>query len=340
MPMDEFAQSTANLKQAVPLMIKYQVPTTPTNYALWYTYVAQTNPQLNQAIDRSISETGLCSAVTSEQLYQQHLALDTERNSEQVKHSLEAIATELQVTMQDTRIDAEQFHQVLEKGFSQLAKIDNEGLSLDEMVALVRELVQNSQKIGVSTRFFRDQLTDAEKEIGDLKDRIEAIRKEAYEDVMTNVLNRRAFDQEINMMMAMNKPFSLIMMDIDFFKTINDNFGHMFGDQVLKAIAKRISDSCNNGEKIYRIGGEEFALLLPTRKLLIARQFAESQRRAIERLSIMDKNTSQRLNSVTASFGVAEFMPGDDYQSLMHRADAQLYKAKQLGRNRVMPMSL
>jgi diguanylate cyclase len=95
-----------------------------------------------------------------------------------------------------------------------------------------------------------------------------------------------------------------------------------------------------NGEKIYRIGGEEFALLLPTRKLLIARQFAESQRRAIERLSIMDKKTSQRINNVTASFGVAEFMPGDDYQSLMHRADAQLYKAKQLGRNRVMPMSL
>ena len=98
------------------------------------------------------------------------------------------------------------------------------------------------------------------KEIGDLKDRIRAIRKEAYEDAMTNVLNRRAFDQEINTMMAMNKPFSLIMIDIDFFKTINDNLD-MFGDQVLKAIAKRISDSCNNGEKIYRIGGEEFAFI-------------------------------------------------------------------------------
>lgn len=340
MPMDEFAQSTANLKQAVPLMIKYQVPTTPSNYALWYTYVAQTNPQLNQAIDNSISQTGLCSAVTSELLYQKHLALDTERDSEQVKHSLEAIATELHSSMKDTRLDTEQFHQALEKGFSQLAKIDSDGLSLDEMVGLVRELVQNSQKIGVSTRFFRDQLGDAEKEIGDLKKRIEVMRKEAYEDVMTCILNRRAFDQEINTLIGMNKPFSLIIVDIDLFKTINDNFGHLFGDQVIKAIAKRISDSCNNGEKIYRIGGEEFAILLPMRKLLIARQFAESQRRAIERLNIMNKNTNQRLNNVTASFGVAEFTTGDDYQSLMHRADAQLYKAKQLGRNRVMPMSL
>ena len=86
--MDEFVKSTANLKQAVPLMIKYQIPTTPTNYALWYTYVAQTNPQLNQAIDNSISETGVCSAVTSEQLYLKHLASKTVRDSEQVKHSL------------------------------------------------------------------------------------------------------------------------------------------------------------------------------------------------------------------------------------------------------------
>jgi len=340
MPMDEFAKSTANLKQAVPLMIKYQIPTTPSNYALWYTYVAQSNPQLNQAIDRSIAESGVCSAVTSTKLYHEHLASETERNSEQVKYSLEAIATELQTTMKDTRLDADEFHQVLEKGFSQLAKIDNEGLSLDEMASLVRELVQNSKQIGVSTRFFRDQLTGAEQEIGELKERIEQIRKEAYEDVMTGALNRRAFDQEINTLITMNKPFSLIMVDIDFFKTINDNFGHMFGDQVLKAIAKRLDDSCQHGEKTYRIGGEEFAILLPSRKLMVARQFADAQRRAIERLSIMNKHTNQRLNTVTASFGVAEFSTGDDYQALMHRADSQLYKAKQLGRNRVMPMSL
>ena len=73
---------------------------------------------------------------------------------------------------------------------------------------------------------------------------------------------------------------------------------------------------------------------------MIARQFAESLRRAIERLNIMDKKTNQRLNSVTASFGVAEYVAGDDDHALLHRADMQLYKAKQLGRNRVMPMSL
>lgn len=338
--MDEFVKSTANLKQAVPLMIKYQIPTTPTNYALWYTYVAQTNPQLNQAIDNSISETGVCSAVTSEQLYLKHLASKTERDSEQVKYSLEAIVTELQTAAKDTLTDTQQFHQVLDASFSELEKIDNDGLSIDEMVALVRELVKNSQQIGKSTQIFREQLTDAEKEIGELKGRIEEIRKEAYEDALTGALNRRAFNTEINTLLSVNAPFSLLIIDIDFFKNINDNFGHMFGDHVLKSIARRLAESCKNGETVYRIGGEEFAVLLPGRKLMIARQFAESLRRAIERLNIMDKKTNQRLNSVTASFGVAEYVAGDDDHALLHRADMQLYKAKQLGRNRVMPMSL
>src|SRR5574344_996561 len=80
MANESFTQSTAYLKQAVPLMIKYQIPTTPTNYALWYTYVAQTNPQLNEAVDKTIQSSGSCSPLSSELLYQQHLAAQTERN--------------------------------------------------------------------------------------------------------------------------------------------------------------------------------------------------------------------------------------------------------------------
>ena len=65
MANDNFTQATAYLKQAVPLMIKYQIPTTPTNYALWYTYVAQTNPQLNEAVDKTIQSAGVCSPLSS-----------------------------------------------------------------------------------------------------------------------------------------------------------------------------------------------------------------------------------------------------------------------------------
>ena len=153
-------------------------------------------------------------------------------------------------------------------------------------------------------------------------------------------MNRRAFDGELQHLLRQGSPFCLIILDIDRFKSINDEYGHVFGDQVLKAVARRLRDACRYGEKAYRIGGEEMALLLPSRPLNLARQFAEALRRAVEKVSVLEKRSGRRMNQVTASFGVAEYATGDQYESLMARTDEQLYRAKSLGRNRVMPMNL
>ena len=340
MPKENVTQATSYLKQAVPLMIKYQIPTTPTNYALWYTYVAQTNPQLNEAVDKTILASGACSPLSSELLYQQHVAAQTERNVDTMKQSLEAMVTEINASMQDTLSGTGEFQAMLDKSFSRLMKIEDEGLSIEETMSLVRELVQGSRDISLSTRQFHNQLTDAEKEIAELKNQLEKSREEAFHDALTGMLNRRAFDQEITHHLNTQEPFALIILDIDRFKNINDGFGHVFGDQVLKAIARRVKDSCKSGERPFRIGGEEMAIILPGRTLPVARQFAEALRRAVEKISVMDRKSGQHLNTITASFGVTEYMTNDNYENIMRRADEQLYRAKELGRNRVMPMSL
>ena len=340
MANESFTQSTAYLKQAVPLMIKYQIPTTPTNYALWYTYVAQTNPQLNEAVDKTIQSSGSCSPLSSELLYQQHLAAQTERNVDTMKQSLEAMVSEINASMQDTISGTGEFQAMLDKSFSRLMRLDDEGLSIDETMGLVRELVQGSRHISQSTRQFHSQLSEAEKEIAELKTKLQQSREEALHDALTGLLNRRAFDRELEHLLTLAQPFAVIILDIDRFKSINDGFGHVFGDQVLKAIARRVKDSCKNGERPFRIGGEEIAILLPGRTLLIARQFAEALRRAVEKICVKDRRSGQNLNALSASFGVAEYQSQDDYESIMRRTDEQLYRAKELGRNRVMPMSL
>ncbi len=340
MSKESFVQASAYLKQAVPLMIKYQIPTTPTNYALWYTYVAQTNPQLNAAVDSTIKASGICSPLSSELLYQEHVAAQTERDVETMKQSLEAMVSELNTNMRDTLNDTDGFQAMLEKSFSKLMKFEDEGLSIEETVALVRELVKSSRDITKTTRQFHSQLTDAEKEIAELKQNLEKSRAEAFHDALTGMLNRRAFDQELRHLLHTRNHFTLIILDVDHFKKINDDFGHIFGDQVLKSIARRVTDACKEGIKGFRIGGEEIAIILPQTNLLVSRQFAESLRRAIEKITVMEKKSGQRLNSLSASFGVAEYLIGDDYEQIMRRADEQLYRAKELGRNRVMPMSL
>lgn len=338
MSKDTFAQSAAYLKQAVPLMIKYQIPTTPDNYHLWYNYVSASMPELNQAIDQAVKMQGTCSLTTCERLYHQYLAAQDEKQMEAMKLSLAAMANELGHSMQDAISDTGMFQEMLDKSFDKLSKIDDEGLSLEDTMGILRELVRESRDVRMSTMHFRNQISNAEKEIKELRAALNETRKLANEDALTSLLNRRAFDLELEGLIRSQQSFSLILTDIDRFKSFNDEYGHLLGDQVLRAFSKRLRDASKEGVTAYRIGGEEFALLLPHRSLALARQMAESMRRAIERMSILDRKSGRRIDHITASFGVGEFNGQESADSLVERTDKLLYKAKELGRNRVMPL--
>ncbi|HFT7661634.1 TPA: GGDEF domain-containing protein [Aeromonas veronii] len=338
MSKDTFAQSAAYLKQAVPLMIKYQIPTTPDNYHLWYNYVSASMPELNQAIDQAVKMQGTCSLTTCERLYHQYLAAQDEKQMEAMKLSLSAMANELGHSMQDAISDTGMFQEMLDKSFDKLSRIDDEGFSLEDTMGILRELVRESRDVRMSTMHFRNQLSNAEKEIKELRAALNETRKLANEDALTNLLNRRAFDLELEGLIRSQHPFSLILADIDRFKNFNDEYGHLLGDQVLRAFSKRLRDACKEGVTAYRLGGEEFAMLVPHRSLALARQMAESMRRAIERMSILDRKSGRRIDHITASFGVGEFNGQESADCLVERTDKLLYKAKELGRNRVMPL--
>ncbi|CAJ1800606.1 GGDEF domain-containing protein [Aeromonas veronii] len=338
MSKDTFAQSAAYLKQAVPLMIKYQIPTTPDNYHLWYNYVSASMPELNQAIDQAVKMQGTCSLTTCERLYHQYLAAQDEKQMEAMKLSLAAMANELGHSMQDAISDTGMFQEMLDKSFDKLSRIDDEGFSLEDTMGILRELVRESRDVRMSTMHFRNQLSNAEKEIKELRAALNETRKLANEDALTNLLNRRAFDLELEGLIRSQHPFSLILADIDRFKNFNDEYGHLLGDQVLRAFSKRLRDACKEGVTAYRLGGEEFAMLVPHRSLALARQMAESMRRAIERMSILDRKLGRRIDHITASFGVGEFNGQESADCLVERTDKLLYKAKELGRNRVMPL--
>ena len=338
MSKDTFAQSAAYLKQAVPLMIKYQIPTTPDNYHLWYNYVSASMPELNQAIDQAVKMQGTCSLTTCERLYHQYLAAQDEKQMEAMKLSLAAMANELGHSMQDAISDTGMFQEMLDKSFDKLSRIDDEGFSLEDTMGILRELVRESRDVRMSTMHFRTQLSNAEKEIKELRAALNETRKLANEDALTNLLNRRAFDLELEGLIRSQHPFSLILADIDRFKNFNDEYGHLLGDQVLRAFSKRLRDACKEGVTAYRLGGEEFAMLVPHRSLALARQMAESMRRAIERMSILDRKSGRRIDHITASFGVGEFNGQESADCLVERTDKLLYKAKELGRNRVMPL--
>ncbi|MBM7036018.1 GGDEF domain-containing protein [Vibrio ulleungensis] len=338
MSQDDIAKATHILKQTVPLMMQHKVAATPPNYALWYTYVEQSNPDLNSSLDSIVKEKKPCTPSTNETLYKQYIAGTQETSFDELKRNLELMVAELSSTMNTTLLDSSDFSQKIDTSFAQLERVENEGLSMDQVMDTVRLLVKESKSIRHSTSFFTSQLNNATSEIAKLKQQLQEVQKDALFDALSGLYNRRAFDKDIQMLCASGDAFSLVLLDLDHFKKLNDDYSHLLGDAVIRAVANRLKAVSREGISAYRYGGEEFALIVPDKDLRIARHYAETARRSIEKIAVKDKQSGRSVSSITASFGVAEIDEKESALSLIGRADKLLYEAKQLGRNRVMPL--
>ncbi len=155
-------------------------------------------------------------------------------------------------------------------------------------------------------------------------------------DPVTDTLNRSAFSatlqQEVSLAQRGGHPLSLIVLDIDNFKLINDSHGHAVGDRALKAAAKIILENIRQSDSLFRYGGDEFTIILRQTAARGACQLAERIRASIENLSYFD---ARQKVSFTMSLGVASFRPQDNEDILFQRADAALMHAKKMGRNQV-----
>jgi len=182
-----------------------------------------------------------------------------------------------------------------------------------------------------SNDFYVVSLTD----ITEIKEKSNLLEYQASHDTLTGLFNRNKFNsllgKEIRRSSRYRNNLSLILFDIDFFKIVNDEYGHQIGDEVLKEIAKLITQNVREHDTIVRWGGEEFLLLLPETDLKGASIVAEKIRITIYKQSL----TKFKLN-ITASFGVSILKDDDTEESFISRSDEALYEAKETGRNKVV----
>lgn len=197
MSRDLLQTAALNLKKAVPLMLKHQIPTTPINYALWYTYVGEQNPALNAQLDTVIAHYNTCPPVSSELLFRQYVADPVELDVRDMRLNLEAMATELSQSIRDTNLDATEFQTCINTNFAKLNGIEEGALSVEQVLDLVRNLVKESENIRSSTEYFTSQLQKAQTEIDALKQKLEKSEKDVLYDALTGCLNRRAFDADL-----------------------------------------------------------------------------------------------------------------------------------------------
>ena len=221
---------------------------------------------------------------------------------------------------------------------NKLRKNNNTYIEVEWWCMLNKGYIYLSGRDVTAEKVMKRKIEQANKELlmlhEQLKEENEKLLKSAIKDELTGVYNRKFFEkrvvEEMEIADRANEHISLIIFDLDRFKLVNDNFGHQFGDEVLKRTTQIAGDLIRKTDFLNRVGGEEFAIILPNTNKAQAVFVAEKVRKALE------DNKHFKVGQVTGSFGVAERMKAESLRSWYKRADNALYQAKNTGRNRVV----
>ncbi len=183
----------------------------------------------------------------------------------------------------------------------------------------------------------RERIARMEDETAVLQKQLHRSSEKLMRDALTGVRNRLAYDevlaQELSRFRRYNEPFCLVVVDIDHFKAINDNFGHSAGDKALKLVAGLVDERIRDADFLFRVGGEEFVLLLPKTGPSSARPLVEDIREAVGGSGF---HYESKPVSITLSAGLTVVREEDTAETLYNRADDAMYRAKKAGRDRLV----
>lgn len=316
-------------------LASHGLPATPELYELWYVYTAELNTDVVRDLKILLGQKGV-TIEAAQNLYSRHLSQDkTEAAVKRAGAQIQETIREVNQAVADVQNRTEGYGKNLQKTVQAIQNSSDPA----HVQSAVKSLVTETQSMMDISHKIHDELERSAKVIQTLQRDLEIVRREAMTDGLTGLANRKSFDQEIKRMMNESKanhtPFTLLMVDIDHFKSFNDNYGHPVGDQVLRLVGRTLVDGIKGRDFAARYGGEEFAILLPDSNIMAGMAVGNSLRKAIAQKDVMNRNSGEKLGRITMSVGVAESLVGETPEEMIERADAALYTAKHNGRNQV-----
>lgn len=246
----------------------------------------------------------------------------------------------------------EDFNDTIQKQVSETSSAVDEASDLGELQKLIsvrldnisntmseyqKKMVEQEKSASQSISQLRQKVSKMEKDSSSLRINLQQKIAQATTDTVTNLPNRSAYQDTIMPMCQLaqksKKPLILGVFDIDHFKAVNDNWGHLAGDKVLNLLPRQLKSVMSEKDMVFRYGGEEFVFLLPNCSLADGKKRAEAIRQAVENMPF---NVNGEPVPITISIGVAQLAQGESHEALFSRADKFLYQAKDAGRNRVI----
>ncbi|HEB77558.1 MAG TPA: GGDEF domain-containing protein [Methylothermaceae bacterium] len=325
-------QAAEYLRLALPLLSQFQLPVNPINYAIGYDYVAGNNRQLREAIDRLMQNQQPLTQQLCIRLYKDYILDPAAQRFEKVGGSLQHLVEHTLEELETTEQQAAQSASTLAKQASAITQ------SPDQLADILQTVIQETRSLAAAGNELRDNLQATHEEINKLRAELEMMKEAAFTDALTGLLNRRAFDMKIQQILQDSTPEKtfLLLLDLDHFKKINDQHGHLTGDKVLRHTAKIIRQFLPKGQIAARYGGEELVMLLTDLQYRDVLGIAEQIRETLAKSKLQRRDSQEPIGQITLSIGIAALRPDDTVDSFIERADQALYEAKRQGRNRVI----
>jgi diguanylate cyclase len=335
--LDEHERTMAFAEVALGQIKSLRQSAVPRNYEIWYVYATGYNAPLNKIINETLARNGKLTEADLEQIYETYLSqIKTTERIDKVGARVIGEIDDVMTLITEALGMSASYDDSLSRATQRLAVSHDR----DQVKPIVESLLQSTHAMRDTNKALESRLSLSKTEISNLQQSLEAIRAESLTDPLTGLGNRKYFDRSIETSvqnaLASGEALSLLMFDIDHFKSFNDSYGHLTGDQVLRLVGMSLKQTIKGQDITARYGGEEFAVVLPNTALRQALTVADHIRRAVMAKELKKKSTGEILGRVTISVGVSMLKPGDDTDSLIERADACLYAAKRNGRNRVI----
>lgn len=333
------ARAGEYLRQTLASLAKHNLKANPINYTVWYDAISGKNNKLKRVLEQMVASGDSLTDKTVEALYQKYVTDGDRLLMARLFTKINLMLREITSHVVETEGDLAGHGQTLDSLAEELKAVDDfNGIRriIDRMLEETRALMTSGSRLQTRMKVSSTDLKALQKEL-------DASRKQAMTDSLTGLANRRGLERRMEMERIRarqnNAPFSVILLDIDFFKRINDDFGHLVGDSLLRGFAGILKEQTRRNDLVARFGGEEFLVLLPETDEIGAVAVAEKVKAVLAGKEWRIRDTGRTIGQVTASMGVALYGLEESDSRVIQRADQALYRAKEGGRNRIVVFS-
>jgi diguanylate cyclase len=330
----DFEYATTIADRANRFMSQHVVPPTPENFFVWFSYAMGASPALRKTIDILIANKRKFDSAVNRDLYVTYINPQSDRGTsgdfpEQLRGVISSAKESLATAISDNRTQIEA-----------LGEVSSQCRTVSDPRPIIEKLVKELSNATTRASSLEANFVKTSEELDKIGDSLKLAELHSNTDAVTGLANRRSLEAFLRSAqiaaMETGDSLSILMIDIDHFKTFNDSFGHQVGDQVLRLVGRVVQESVREGDLAARYGGEELMAVLPNADLDTSADVAERVRRRISEARLTRRATGEEISSVTVSIGVAQFRMAESADALIERCDRALYQAKRSGRNRTI----